>query len=146
VLSCVCHDESELVAVDRGHELRSALQDVEGVAGSSCSREHPQAWLCPNAAAATRVSVSWLTSRRRARLEAMQQLKAVVKNGRLVIDEPTELPDGTELMLTVVDEADGMDDAERARLHESLRRSIAQAKAGQLVDGDEVIGKLLARR
>jgi UDP-N-acetyl-D-mannosaminuronate dehydrogenase len=79
-------------------------------------------------------------------LEAMQQLKAVVKNGRLVIDEPTELPEGTELMLTVVDEADGMDDAERARLHESLRRSIAQAKAGQLVDGDEVIGKLLARR
>jgi hypothetical protein len=31
-------------------------------------------------------------------------------------------------------------------LHESLRRSIAQATAGQLIDGDEVIGKLLARR
>ncbi len=39
-----------------------------------------------------------------------------------------------------------MDEAERARLHESLRRSIAQAKADQLIDGDEVIGKLLARR
>jgi hypothetical protein len=46
----------------------------------------------------------------------------------------------------VVDEGDDMDEAERARLHESLRRSIAQAKAGQLIDGDEVIGKLLARR
>ncbi len=76
----------------------------------------------------------------------MQALKAVVRNGRIVIDEPTELPDGTELVLAVVDEGDDMDDAERARLHESLRRSIGQAKAGQLIDGDEVIGKLLARR
>jgi hypothetical protein len=78
-------------------------------------------------------------------LEAMQ-LKAVVKHGRIVMDEPTELPEGTELVLAVVDEDDDMDEVERARLHESLRRSIAQAKAGQLIDGDEVIGKLLARR
>jgi hypothetical protein len=35
--------------------------------------------------------------------------------------------------------------AERAQLHESLRRSIAQAKAGQLINGDDVIAKLLAR-
>ena len=76
----------------------------------------------------------------------MQSLKAVVKNGRIVMDEPTELPEGTELVLAVVDDGDDMDDAERARLNESLRRSIAQAKAGQLIDGDEVIGKLLARR
>jgi hypothetical protein len=79
-------------------------------------------------------------------METMQPLRAVVKNGRLVMDEPTALPDGTELVLAVVDEGDDMDEAERARLHESLRRSIAQAKAGQLIDGDEVIGKLLARR
>ncbi len=79
-------------------------------------------------------------------METMQPLRAVVKNGRLVMDEPTTLPEGTELVLAVVDEGDDMDDAERARLHASLRRSIAQAKAGQLIDGDEVIGKLLARR
>lgn len=78
-------------------------------------------------------------------MNAMQPLKAHVHNGRLVLDEPTDLPDGTELVLAVVDEGDDMDDAERARLHESLRRSIAQAKAGQLIDGDEVIGRLLAR-
>jgi len=74
----------------------------------------------------------------------MRSLKAVVKNGRLVVDEPTDLPEGTELRLDVVD-VDEMDDAERARLHESLRTSIAQAHAGQLIDGDEVIDKLLAR-
>jgi hypothetical protein len=79
-------------------------------------------------------------------LTAMQPLKAVVKNGRLVLDEPTELPEGTELVLALVDEGDDMDEAERARLHASLRKSIAQAKAGQLIDGDEVIGRLLARR
>ena len=28
---------------------------------------------------------------------AMQPLKAVVKNGRLVVDEPTALPEGTEI-------------------------------------------------
>lgn len=78
-------------------------------------------------------------------MNVMQPLKAIVKNGRLVMDEPTELPEGTEVALAAVDETDDMDDAERARLHESLRRSIAQAKAGQLIDGDEVIGKLLAR-
>ena len=75
----------------------------------------------------------------------MQSLKAVVRNGRLVMDEPTELPEGTELSLTVLDEGDNLDDNERARLHESLRRSMAQAKAGQLIDGDKVIEKLRAR-
>jgi hypothetical protein len=75
-----------------------------------------------------------------------QPLKARVHNGRLVLDEPTELPEGTELVLAAVDEGDDMDEAELARLHESLRRSIAQAKAGQLIDGDAVIDGLLARR
>jgi len=75
----------------------------------------------------------------------MQPLKAHVHNGRLVLDEPTDLPDGTEVRLIVADEEDELDDEERARLHESLRRSMAQARAGQLIDADEVIGKLLSR-
>jgi len=74
-----------------------------------------------------------------------EALKAQVRNGRLVLDEPTELPEGTEVVLAVIDEGDDLDDEERARLHESLHRSLAQAKAGQLIDADEVIGKLLAR-
>lgn len=74
----------------------------------------------------------------------MQSLKAHVRNGRLVLDEPTDLPEGAEVNLSIVDD-DEMDDAERARLHRALERSMAQAKAGQLIDADEVIGKLLAR-
>ena len=33
----------------------------------------------------------------------MQQLKAVVRNGRLVLDEPTDLPEGAEIALVAVD-------------------------------------------
>lgn len=75
----------------------------------------------------------------------MQPLKAHVHNGRLVLDEPTDLPEGTELSLVVADEEDELDDAERAHLHESLRRSMAQARAGQVTDADGVIDRLLSR-
>jgi hypothetical protein len=74
----------------------------------------------------------------------IQPLKAHVHNGRLVLDEPTDLPEGAEVMLTAIDE-DDLDDEERTRLHQSLRRSIGQAGAGQLIEADVVIGKLLAR-
>ena len=45
----------------------------------------------------------------------MQPLKAVVKNGRLVMDEPTALPEGTELVLAVVDEGEADDHDRLAR-------------------------------
>jgi hypothetical protein len=35
-------------------------------------------------------------------MTAMVPLKAVVKNGRIVVDEPTELPEGTEIELVPV--------------------------------------------
>ena len=78
-----------------------------------------------------------------------QPLRARIRKGRIVLDEPTDLPDG-EIELVPLDEVlasggDYLDDEERARLHESLRRGIAQARAGQLVDADEVIAKLRAR-
>ncbi len=75
----------------------------------------------------------------------MRALKAHVRGGRLVLDEPTELPEGTEVELTVVDD-DDFDHEERARLDAALERSVEQARSGQLVDGDVVIQKLRARR
>jgi len=74
----------------------------------------------------------------------MRALKAHVRGGRLVLDEPTDLPEGSEVELVTAD--DDFDPEERARLETALERSMAQAKAGQLVDGDSVIKKLLARR
>ena len=38
-------------------------------------------------------------------------LRARVKNGRLLLDEPTELPDGTEVNLAVLDDDLGLESA-----------------------------------
>lgn len=74
-----------------------------------------------------------------------QRLRARVRNGRLVLDEPTDLPEGEEVELVLTD-ADDMDDDERAALHESLAISLDQMKKGQLIDGDEVLARLRSRR
>jgi hypothetical protein len=74
-----------------------------------------------------------------------EPLKARVINGRLVLDEPTDLPEGREVYLSVVDEGDDLDDEERAALHASIERSVAQAQAGELIDGDVVMAKLRAK-
>lgn len=71
-------------------------------------------------------------------------LKAQVKGGRLVLDEPTELPDGTEVELVLADEGDDLDDADRARLHASLHRSAEQLRAGRGIDADEALARLRA--
>jgi len=75
----------------------------------------------------------------------MRALKARVRGGRLVLDEPTDLPEGTEVELVASDE-DDLDPEERARLDAALERSMAQARAGQVIDGAKVIGDLLKRR
>ena len=72
-------------------------------------------------------------------------LKARVENGRFVIDERTNLPDGCEVELVVVNGDDDLDDDEREALHRALDESIAEAEAGQLLDADTVIQELRAR-
>lgn len=74
----------------------------------------------------------------------MRALKAQVRGGRLVLDEPTELPEGTEVELMAVEELD-FEPEERARLDAALELSLAQARAGKLIDADQVITELLAR-
>jgi hypothetical protein len=70
-------------------------------------------------------------------------LKAHVRNGRIVVDEPVDLPDGSELRVYLYDAAsDGMGPEERAALEQALERSLAQADAGDLVDAEEVLAEL----
>jgi len=76
----------------------------------------------------------------------MQALKARVQNGRLVLDEPTDRPEGEVVYLRPVDDDDDYSDEERAALHAALERGSEQARLGQVVDADEVISGLLARR
>jgi hypothetical protein len=73
-------------------------------------------------------------------------LKAHVVNGRIVVDEPVDLPDGSEVRVYLYDaNADGMSAAERAALESALEQSIAEADAGQLIDADEVLDELRGR-
>ena len=70
-------------------------------------------------------------------------LKAHVVNGRIVVDEPVDLPDGVEVRVYLYDaSADAMGPEERAGLERALARSIAQADAGELIDTDEVLAEL----
>ena len=80
----------------------------------------------------------------------MHALKAQVKNGRLVLDEPTDLPEGEVVELIPVDEVlanggDYLDDEERERLHASIRRGLEDVKAGRTIEATQVISKLRAR-
>jgi alpha/beta hydrolase fold len=63
-------------------------------------------------------------TRRQCYSPAMSTVRARVKNGRLVLDEPTELPEGTEVELLAVDDVDELDLAERAKLYGFLAESI----------------------
>jgi hypothetical protein len=69
-------------------------------------------------------------------------LKAKVRGGRLVLDEPVDLPEGSEVDLLPVDDGDHLDDADRARLHAALDRAEAQLAAGQSVPAAEVLRRL----
>jgi hypothetical protein len=57
----------------------------------------------------------------------MQAVKARVKNGRLLVDEPTTLPEGAELQLAIID-GDDLDDAERAGNLEDLSKIISELR------------------
>jgi len=72
-------------------------------------------------------------------------LKARVKAGRLVVDEPTDLPDGTEIELLPLDPGDWLDESQRAALHRALRDSDEDVKAGRLVDAEAVLRELRSR-
>jgi len=72
-------------------------------------------------------------------------LKARVKAGRLVVDEPTDLPEGTEIELLPLDPGDWLDDEDRAALHKALQDSEEDVKAGRLVDAAKVLRELRSR-
>jgi len=66
----------------------------------------------------------------------MGALKAIVKNGRLILDEPTDLPEGAEVEVAVVDDDD------EPELIAELTASAEDEKAGRLVDMNDVIARL----
>jgi hypothetical protein len=71
-------------------------------------------------------------------------LKAHVQKGRLVVDEPTQLPEGTEVELLSLDPGDWLAPEDRAALHRALVASQEDVEAGRLIDAEEVLKELLA--
>jgi hypothetical protein len=72
-------------------------------------------------------------------------LRARVKAGRLVVDEPTDLREGTEVELLPLDPGDWLDEEDRAALHKALSDSEEDVKAGRLVDADALLRELRSR-
>jgi hypothetical protein len=73
----------------------------------------------------------------------MQPLKAHVENGQVILDEPTDLPDGTVLYVVAEDNNDGLTAQERQAIREEIALSIAEEKAGgPLFDADDVLREL----
>lgn len=72
-------------------------------------------------------------------------VKARVHGGRLVLNEPTTLPEGTEVELLPLDPGDWLDDSDRAALHAALAESDIDVSEGRLVDAAEVLRELRSR-
>jgi len=75
---------------------------------------------------------------------AMHALKARVKGGRLVLDEPTDLPEGAEVEIAVL--GDDLTAEERAELHASLDRALDDSEAGRGMDVWAFLEQHRARR
>ncbi|MFZ1990500.1 MAG: hypothetical protein WAW96_12100 [Alphaproteobacteria bacterium] len=76
----------------------------------------------------------------------MTSLRARVENGRLILNEPTDLPEGMTLDLVIDDEGDDLSPEERQALHDFLERSLKSAESGELHLASDVLEELRKRR
>ena len=76
----------------------------------------------------------------------MGPLRARVEKGRLVLDEPTTLPEGTVVDLVLDDEGDDLTDEERRALHDALSSSGRSAETGRLRPASKILDELRQRR
>lgn len=103
---------------------------VECRCGTGCARIYSRPWRAH--------ALPWdLVS-----LLVMTALKATVRDGRLVLDLPTNLPDGTEVSLVPVDGWDDLDEEDRRRLHEALLASEDDIAHGRVFTAEEVLADL----
>ena len=74
----------------------------------------------------------------------MQIRTIQVRNGRLALDEATDLPDGAEVEILVID--DELTSEERAQLHASLDRALEDSDAGRGMEAWEYLERYRAGR
>jgi hypothetical protein len=75
----------------------------------------------------------------------MSTIRARVRNGRLIVDEPTDLPEGAELDLVIDDAGDSLDEAERTALDAAIARAWASVQAGEGRLAADVLADLTKR-
>ena len=73
-------------------------------------------------------------------------LRAHVDNGRIVVDESVDLPEGAEVQIAVVDGGDQLDDEDRARLHAAIEQAQDELDRGNGIPAAQVLGDLRSRR
>jgi hypothetical protein len=73
-------------------------------------------------------------------------LRAHVAKGRIVVDEPVDLPDGTQVQVEVVNDSDGLDDEDRARLHAAIERGQGEIDRGEGIPAEQLIAELRISR
>jgi len=67
------------------------------------------------------------------------------RDGKIVVDDDVDLPEGIEVRLTLVDDADDLDSEDRFRLHADLDQSQAEIDRGEGFPASEVIAGLRNR-
>ncbi|RLB39495.1 MAG: hypothetical protein DRH30_09805 [Deltaproteobacteria bacterium] len=75
----------------------------------------------------------------------MSAIRARVRNGRLIVDEPTSLPEGTELDLVIDDADDDLDEVQRTALDAAISRAWASVQAGEGRTTADVLADLAKR-
>ena len=74
----------------------------------------------------------------------MLRVRAIVKKGRLILDEATELPEGAEVELVAADSAN--DEPEwSAELDAELLRRYRDTTRGPGISGEELVARLRGR-
>lgn len=72
------------------------------------------------------------------------RVKGRVQNGRLRVDEPVDLPEGSKVELVIVDAEDGLEADDRARLHAALDEAHEEFDRGEGIPVGDVISKARA--
>jgi hypothetical protein len=76
-------------------------------------------------------------------MNTMPSFRAHVRDGRLILDAPTDLPEGKEIeLVAAADDLSGMTEDERRQLAVEIAAAQADADAGLGVDIEEVLKQL----
>jgi hypothetical protein len=62
------------------------------------------------------------------------------------VEDHVDLPEGAEVRLQIVDDGDDLDAADRARLHDEIALSRAEAAQGDTLSVEEAMAQLRASR